>query len=447
MKTLRPGGYMNWVLPAMLALVALDVLLSGRDLSQVFAELAGSGPGAMRHPAMAWLQRIVSLLLVVASAERILHYFKDHKQPPSFILLASYIVFWIGTVAMPALLGSHRQVGHEYAYSLIIGVAAALTTSQDVGKIIDSARTALFAVLLVSVLLIPVLPSMVLDASYRQGFLPGMPRLGGVAPHPVAMGMFAQTALLLLWARPFPRRWLNVLAWILGLGVLVFAQSKTAWLAFLLCSMCMLVVRNGPGLWRRLGDPREGTSGIVFCLGLMAFAVALIGLVLFADVEGQLNDFFDTTQGAQLISMTGRDQIWAVAIEEWHANKLFGYGPGLWDDDFRASINMPNATSAHNQFMDTLARAGTVGAIALALYACVLLTLSIRYAKATRGLSLALFIGLLLRAISEVPLLLFGYGLELFAHVLLIVVLAAAASLRMNEVPVRVRRPAYGVAS
>jgi O-antigen ligase len=396
---------------------------------------------------MAWLQRIVSLLLVIASAERILHYFKDHKHPPSSILLASYILFWIGTVAIPALLGSHPQVGHEYAYSLIIGVAAALTTSQDVGKIVDGARTALFAVLLVSVLLIPVLPTMVLDASYSQGLLPGVPRLGGLAPHPVAMGMFAQTALILLWARPFQRRWLNVLAWTLGLGVLFFAQSKTAWGAFLLCAMCMLAVRNGPGLWRRLGDPRESGTGIVFCLGLLALGVALICLVLFADVEGQLADFFDTTQGAQLISMTGRDQIWAVAIEEWHANKLFGYGPGLWDEDFRASINMPNATSAHNQFMDTLARAGTVGAITLVIYACVLLVLSVRYAKATRGLSLALFVGLLLRAISEVPLLLFGYGLELFVHALLIVVLAAAASLRAQEIPVRVRRPAYGVAS
>jgi O-antigen ligase len=447
MKALRPAGYMNWVLPAMLALVACDILLSGRDLSQVFAELASGGGGAVRHPAMAWLQRIVSLLLVVASAERILHYFREHKQPPSFILLASYILFWIGTVAAPALLGSHPQLGHEYAYSLIIGIAAALTTSQDTGKIIDSARTALFALLLVSVLLIPVLPSMVLDASYSQGFLPGVPRLGGLAPHPVAMGMFAQTALLLLWARPFPRRWLNVLAWVLGLGVLFFAQSKTAWIAFMLCSMCMLAVRNGPGLWRRLGDPREGGFGVLFCLGLMAFALALISVVLFADVEGQLADFFGTTQGAQLMSMTGRDQIWAIAMEEWQASKLFGYGPGLWDDDFRASINMPNATSAHNQFMDTLARSGAVGAITLVIYASVLLAMSIRYAKATRGLSLALFVGLLLRAISEVPLLLFGYGLELFGHALLIVVLAAAASLRTNEVPVRVRRPAYGIAS
>jgi O-antigen ligase len=99
---------------------------------------------------------------------------------------------------------------------------------------------------------------------------------------------------------------------------------------------------------------------------------------------------------------------------------------------------MPNATHAHNQFMDTLSRSGTVGAAALVLYALVLLVLSIRYARASGGLTLALFVALALRAISEVPLLLFGYGPELIAHVLLLMTLAAAA----REARVRKRRPA-----
>ena len=64
--------------------------------------------------------------------------------------------------------------------------------------------------------------------------------------------------------------------------------------------------------------------------------------------------------------------------------------------------------------MDTLARSGSVGAAALVLYAAVLLVLSVRYARATGGFSLALFLALALRSISEVPLLLFGYGTELF---------------------------------
>jgi O-antigen ligase len=89
---------------------------------------------------------------------------------------------------------------------------------------------------------------------------------------------------------------------------------------------------------------------------------------------------------------------------------------------------MPAATHAHNQFMDTLSRAGTVGAVALVLHALVLLVLSIRYARASHGISLALFVLLAMRCVSEVPLLMFGYGVELLTHVLLLMTLAAASS-------------------
>jgi O-antigen ligase len=228
--------------------------------------------------------------------------------------------------------------------------------------------------------------------------------------------------------------------------VLVLAQSKTAWMAFLICSVCMLAVRHGPNVWRRLGDPREGAFGVLVCLCVMVGALGLMAAVLLGNVEGQLIDFLDTQQGAQLMSLSGRDQIWAIAIEEWQANRLFGYGPGLWDDAFRASIGMPNAINAHNQFMDTLARSGSLGAAALVLYASVLLVLSIRHARATGGLSLALFLALALLSISEVPLMLFAYGTELFAHLMLLVVLASAGAVRPAGAAARTR-PVYGAAS
>ena len=105
---------------------------------------------------------------------------------------------------------------------------------------------------------------------------------------------------------------------------------------------------------------------------------------------------------------------------------------------------MPNATNAHNQFMDALARSGVMGAAVLIAYGLVLFALSLKYARRTGGLSAALFIALALRSVSEVPLLLFGYGNEFFAHLLLIVTLAAAASLRVQATQPR-PRAAYGV--
>ena len=68
-------------------------------------------------------------------------------------------------------------------------------------------------------------PSKVLDASYTYGFLPGVPRFAGLAPHAVAMGLLTQLALLCLLTMPYRRVWLNRLAWIVGLSVLILAQS------------------------------------------------------------------------------------------------------------------------------------------------------------------------------------------------------------------------------
>jgi asparagine N-glycosylation enzyme membrane subunit Stt3 len=74
-----------------------------------------------------------------------------------------------------------------------------------------------------------------------------------------------------------------------------------------------------------------------------------------------------------------------------------------------------------------------VGATALVLYALVLTVQAFRYARATGGLSLALWAGLALLSISEVPLMLFGYGVDLFMHLLLIVSIAAGAAGRRRE--------------
>jgi O-antigen ligase len=420
-------GFLPWMLPLILGLGALAVLLSGRDLARMFLDLA-TGGGMEFNPAVAWLQRGVSIVLLLISAERLVNHFVMRRPIPSPVLLWVFVLYWLGTVAAPSFLGSHRQFSHEYTYTLLIGVAGLIATDREGDRVVDGARTALFLFIVASFAMAAVNPGMVLDFKYTQGLLPGVPRFGGLANHPVAMGMFAQTFLLCLWVHPFRRKWLTVLAWGIGLAALFLAQSKTSWIAFFLCTIALLAVRRGPAWWRRVGDPREGAFGIVACLAVIAVVGAIVGIFLFADIGDQASNFLNTDEGAQLMTMTGRDQIWAVAREEWHQSPIFGYGPTLWDDAFRASIQMPNATNAHNQFLDTLARSGSVGATALVLYGLVLLVLSVRYARRTGGFSLALFIALALRSVSEVPLLLFGYGTELFTHLLLLITLASAAS-------------------
>ncbi|MDB5929082.1 MAG: O-antigen polymerase [Polaromonas sp.] len=430
-----PGGYLHLIFYAMLLLVALSTLVSGRDMSIVsMTGLLVEPAAAPRHPLLVPAQPLISLLLLTVSAERII----SHLLRPAegdrgghavrALLLAVFILFWIGTVAAPALLGAHPFMVYFYFYSLVIGTAAALATTVEQDKALGAARNAVLIFMAGSMLLVLVKPGLVLDADYSQGLLPGVPRLAGLAAHAVSLGILAQLGLLCLYARPYPAAWLNRLAWVIGLSALFLAQSKAAWISFVLCFICLVAVRDGARLWRRFSDPARPGFGMLSVGLFMALVLSITLVLMFGDLDTRLSNFFNSREGAQLASLTGRDKIWAIAWQEWQRNPVFGYGPLIWETNFRLSIGMPNATHAHNQFMDTLSRSGTVGAAALVIYGLVLLVLSVRYARATSGLSLALFLTLLLRSISEVPLSLFGYGAEMIAHVLLLMTLAATAS-------------------
>ncbi len=425
----RDSGFMHTIFYVMLFTVVLTSLLSGRDLTsatQMSTDITPVGP--TRHPLMDVLQPVMSLLILAVSAERIVTHWllrERAKAPP--LLLIAFLVFWLTTVVSPALFGAHPQFSHDYVYTLVIGVAAALASGLERDQALKATRNGLFIITLASLLLIPIQPGLVMDTAYKQGLFPGVPRLAGITPHAVTLGLMAQLGLLMLLAQPYERRWLNRLAWVVIGLALFLAQSKTAWLAFLICSGAMMLVRHAPDWWRRVGDPLHPTFGMLSLVAFMLGVTLLVLVFMFGDVGGRLSNFFDTPEGAQLASLTGRDRIWAIAWEEWRRNPVFGYGPSIWNEEFRAIIGMSNATHAHNQFMDTLSRAGTVGATGLVFYVVVLMGMSLRFARATRGLSVALFLALFLRAVSEVPMVMFGYGPDLVIHVLLLMVLAAAA--------------------
>jgi len=440
----RENGYMHLIFYAIVLMIALGTLFSGRDLSiMVFdAELP---PEEVRNPVLAWAQRLVSLLLVTVAGERILTYWsrRDKAAFAHPVLLTTFIVFWMGTVAAPALFGAHPFISHDYLYTLVIGIAAVLVTGSERDLAFRSARNALLILMALGLLLVPLKPNMFMDYGYSQGLLPGVPRLAGLAVHAVSLGILAQLGLICLIAFPYQRRWVNRLAWTVGLVVLFLAQSKTSWIAFMLCFFCMMAIRHAPDFWRRVSNPVRPQFGLLL-IGLGMFIVLATSLILmFGDLQGRLDRFFSSSEGAQLASLTGRDKIWAIAYEEWQRHPVFGYGPTIWDEVFRKSIGMANATHAHNQFMDTLSRSGSVGATALVIYALTLLILSVRYARASRGLTLALFLSLAIRSISEVPLSLIGYGEELISHVLLLMALGACASeVRIRQALAK-RSPAY----
>jgi O-antigen ligase len=424
----RAHGYMHLIFYALLLTAALGSLLSGRDFTGAGMTFVPSA-APERHPIMVFAQPLISLLVLTVAGERIVTYWlrRDKSAHAPSLLLATFVLYWAGTVAAPALLSAHPYLTHDYVYPLVIGIAALLVSGAERDLAFRAARNALALFVAASLLLIPFKTSLALETSYARGLVPGVPRLAGLASHPVTMGLLSQLGLLCLMAFPYRHIWLNRLAGVMGLGSLFMAQSKTAWIAFAVCSVCLLAVRRGPAWWRRVSDPVRPESGILSVLMFMVAVATMALILMFADLGSRWDSFFDSTLGAQFASLTGRDLIWAIAYDEWQRNPLFGYGPTLWDENFRAIIGMPYATNAHNQFMDTLSRSGSVGALALTIYALVLLVLSLRYARASRGVSLALFVALTLRSVSEVPLSLFGIGAEMITHILLLMTIAAAA--------------------
>jgi O-antigen ligase len=443
----RRAGLLPWIFPALLLVPAADVLFSGRNLADALAALETAGP-APRAALVDWLQRAVSLLLIAASIEQLAHHARE-RLPVPLPLVGAFLVYWLGTVGLPAVFGAIPQLGHDLLYAPAVGLACCLATPVERDRALQLARDALALLLLAGVLLLPLRPALVADSTYAAGWLPGLPRLAGLTPHAVTQGLLAQVFLLLLWTQPYAAAWRQRAAWALGLLVLLLAQSKTAWLAFVLCALVLFAVRQGPGLWRRLGGaapdggapetqlPSAGlmVAGSGLCLLVVLGAAALLS----EQVAARAGDFLASEQGAQLLTLTGRDRIWEAALEEWRLQPVFGYGLTLWDAAYRAAIGLPHATHAHNQLLDDAARAGSVGVASLGLYAAVLVTLCLRHARASGGLALALGLTLGLRAIGEVPLALQGYGTELFVHLLLLVTLAAAAT---SSPPISPRRPA-----
>lgn len=447
-------GYLHWVMPILLLVMATGVWLSGRDLTTNFL-LPEFAPEPPRPALLNIVQPLLSLLLLAISSERILSHLllRGDSARSSLLLPAAFVTFWLGSTASPALLGAHPAWSHDLLYPLVIGLAASLAGRQELELALRASRKALLLLMLAGVCLIPVMPTLVMDRQYGQGLIAGLPRFGGLATHPVSMGLLAQLALLLLLARPLQNRWAHRAAWLLGLSVLLLAQSKTAWLSFALCSAIVIAVRRGPQWKHQIGQLHQPTGALtVLGLALLGTASVLLFMALASPGE-RIERFLLSSEGSQLSSLTGRDRIWAIAWEEWQDHPVFGWGPQIWGEAYRQAIAMSNATHAHNQFMDTLSRAGLVGAAALLAYIGVLGLLALRCARASQGLSLALLLALLMRAGSEVPLLLIGYGPDLIAHLLLLMTLAAYASTQPSrgstkrpaaDQPKQIPKPRYG---
>ncbi|WEF35675.1 O-antigen ligase family protein [Pseudoduganella chitinolytica] len=437
----REHGLVPYVFYMSIFAGALFIAMIARDTS-----LAGPVANVARSPIAIWIGRLSSAFVLLACGERIINRLVSTRPatPLPTLLLVGFLLFFATNIVSPALFGRYPSVSHDYLYVGIFGTAVLLFSIRDVETTLVTLRNSLFAFIVASFMFLVVKPSKVADLDY-VGLIPGLHlRFMGLAPHANILGPLSVIFLICLWRFPFKRRWLTYAAAGFGLLALLLTQSKTSWIAFLLTVGCISYYSYRDLIVHRIADHRRPLLPVAVVGGAMLLLTAIVLVLMFGDVGAKLATIANSKEGAQLSSFSGRDQIWEVALEEWRRNPVFGYGLTIWNTAFQMSIRMPFAVHAHGQFFQTVSSAGTVGLIGLVVYALILMYLVIKTTRVSGGLTLALFLTLLMRSVSEVPLLMTGFGLDTIGHLLLLIVLtgyyhapavAKAASRRQMVAP------------
>ncbi len=403
-------------------------LTSGRNLSAVIdPSQANVNVELPPSPYYIMCGRIITLLVLFAACQRIVRQLMHYGNKPSVpvFLIVTFLFFFFTNVFTTAFFGAHPSLEHDYVYFVLVGTALLLLTKGEEDISICVLRNASFVFLVISAGVLFWNPGLVMDNKYIEGIIPGFTyRYSGLASHPNSLGLMTTLFLLCLWNHPFSSRSINLSAWIVGGASLLLTQSKTSWIGFILCLFCMGYFKYGDYFKRRFFDYKNPVLSILFIFTIMTISGTLLGVVMFGNIGSKIDSFFASSTGSSLMTMTGRTQIWQIALDEWRRSPVFGYGLTIWGEAHRAKIGMPMAVTAHSQFYQTLASSGVVGLAGLFVYATTLLWFTLKTAKSSQGLTLAIFFLLFLRSISEVSLAITGHwDIVEFAHLLLLTVI------------------------
>lgn len=391
-------------LPLVFWLIGLVIILgpiqSGRNLSGIGALFVAD---ADNFTNTLWINRLVSITILAIALERILRFFVRKESLPrhGLWLLSALVVYSLSNHFINSLFGTRPGFSHQAIYPLVTMAAATLATQQDPQRALHAARNVIFAILLLSAAALATHSELVLQRGYIGGFMPV--RYWGLGPHANVLSPLIVTFIALTLVYPFSRRWVQVFSLLLAFTSLVATQSKTAFVA---CTIVLGIL--GYYRYQRTATVgRIGDSAMLPALligGVMLGAAGLLVAVVGFDAEDRVLRFLGSDSGAQLTSLTNRDQIWAHALREWRENSMFGYGPGIFDAAYRIEIGLSMAFHAHNQAMQSLGAGGSIGLAGLVVYFGVLAIYAFRARAASHGLSLALFALVATRSITETPL-------------------------------------------
>jgi len=425
--SIHQRGFFAWLFVIIIGMMAIYTLLSGRSLA-VIENLFVVVPDGQSAGLGAWLGRLVSIVGLAICLERLIHvgFARRSRLDVAWPLFWSFLLYVFSTVVLSGVVGTRGGLSHRFIYPTLAVFVAVLVAAEDGLRSMRFARNALLIFLVVSVFLVPVMPDLVLQRNYQGISIPGVHvRYWGLATHANSLGPLAGIFLMLLWNDPLQSRGWNMAAWFLGSGSLLLTLSKTAFGLTAIGLIVMSWYRIAP----RIGESwRRGQTSylmVVMLFSSMLLLIAAAGLIITGEFEDFWGGFVATRAGSDVYSLTGRDVIWTATLAEWRSNLWFGYGPSLWDEEHRIRVGLPHALHAHNQFVHALGAGGVLGLAGTLVYFLMLGGYCFRFSSQTRGLTMALFIAIAMRCITEVPLMLNGFtGADFFAHLLLVTLCA-----------------------
>jgi len=346
--------------------------------------------------------RWVSLFLVATSLVEVVRgWIEDRLRvhvDPARPILFSMLAYSLGTMLIQGVGSDHPDFEPRNLYVPIMLTAVYYQRPGSLQPVVGAARLAVLTLMLCSLAGIWLRPDFVIHRP-EQGWIPGIDwRLYGFAPHANALGPMALLAILIELLSPArwrPLRWLTLSS---AAAVLVLAQSKTTWAAIplmLLFVWLPLSLRHAA-----LGSDRERNFRRTIWT-LFGFIVVLV-LLACAAVAFDVWDVIAAR--TDLVTLSGRTQIWDITLSAWRENVLFGYGAGIWGSDRQLQFHMFHVGHAHNQVVQTLGEAGLAGLALLLYYLGTLLLASLRGFVASRGMVLMLLMLMLVLCVTEAPM-------------------------------------------
>ena len=385
----------------LLAAFALSTLVSGRNASLYgMAGNIGDGPSS---GAGVWILRLCTLSAVAFSAIVVASSILSKRPAPkeSRVLFIAFFVYYFCAYVINGVFGSVPDISYKTLYPILIVSGVYIASNYSSETVLRVTRDGMLVFLVLGLLLIPLKMDLVAQRGY-SGLVPGLSfRYWGLASHANNIGPLALFFALITLLHPYRTKILNGLAVLVVAVTLVLAQSKTALGATLIVAAILILYVSFKAIFRSA----YGFAGSAFVLSV---AMLFSGFLLFFVIGDFYHQVFDVIlakiQGRNTL-FTGREFIWQITMSEWRASPIFGYGPGLWSSEFSARNGYFGiASNAHNQAVDTLGAAGVVGLVALTIYVTTLGYYAFKLAYRTHWVSVAIFVFLLVRCVTEVPL-------------------------------------------